>query len=102
MLKWLKNQVWLRSFYFLTAAAFVVWMLFFDGNNWRIIYRNWSNLNAAKREKAYYLEQKAAVIKERDEVMGNPTLLEKYAREHYLMKKPTEDLFIVEEPKQEE
>jgi cell division protein FtsB len=33
--------------------------------------------------------------KERRLVIGNPALLEKYAREKYLMKKPKEDIFVV-------
>lgn len=33
----------------------------------------------------------------REELMGNQQLLEKFAREKYLMKKPSEDIFIVVE-----
>ena len=32
--------------------------------------------------------------------MGNPALLVDYAREHYPMKKPTEDLYLLEEVKE--
>jgi cell division protein FtsB len=28
-------------------------------------------------------------------VIGNPALLEKYAREKYLMKKPKQDIFVI-------
>lgn len=100
MLEWFKKQHWLRNFYVLTSFAFVIWMLVFDSNNWRMMARTYYNLQVAQSEKRYYQQQKQAVIKERDEVMGNPALLEKYAREHYLMKKPTEDLYLLEEVKE--
>ncbi|HOO11266.1 MAG TPA: septum formation initiator family protein, partial [Cyclobacteriaceae bacterium] len=37
------------------------------------------------------------VKKDRKELMTNKELLEKFAREKYLMKKETEDLFIIQE-----
>ena len=46
-------------------------------------------------ERAYYLEKIAEVKEEREELFSNPDLLEKFAREQYLMKKPTEDLYII-------
>ena len=33
--------------------------------------------------------------KEKRMVIGNPALLEKYAREKYLMKKPKQDIFVI-------
>ncbi|MEM1408138.1 MAG: septum formation initiator family protein, partial [Bacteroidota bacterium] len=46
-------------------------------------------------EKAYYQDKIVEVRNEREELLSNDTLLEKFAREKYLMKKPGEDLFIV-------
>ena len=52
------------------------------------------NLN---REKEYYQEKIADVQKDREELMTDRELLEKFAREKYLMKKETEDIFIIQE-----
>lgn len=41
--------------------------------------------------------EKVQIQQERKELFGNPELLEKIAREKYLMKKPTEDLYVVVE-----
>ena len=41
------------------------------------------------------------VQQDRKELLGNPALLEKFAREKYLMKRPNEDVFIIV-PKEEE
>ena len=35
------------------------------------------------------------VKRERAELMSSPALLEKFARERYLMKRPGEDLFVL-------
>jgi cell division protein FtsB len=43
------------------------------------------------------LEKKGKITAEREELMSNPELLEKFARERYLMKKQTEDLYVVVE-----
>jgi cell division protein FtsB len=84
-----------RSFYFLTGMGFLVWMLVFDANDLGKqldIYRKWEDLN---NEKQYYLDNIEVVKKDRAELMSSPALLEKFARERYLMKRPGEDLFIL-------
>lgn len=90
-----------RSFYFLTGAAFLVWMLVFDANDLGKqydMYRKWQDL---RDEKQYYLDNIEVVKKERAELMSSPALLEKFAREKYLMKRPGEDVFVLvgEDPK---
>lgn len=47
----------------------------------------------AKRE--FYLSKIEEVKTDRLELLSDEDLLEKYAREKYLMRKPTEDLYIV-------
>lgn len=102
MSKWLEKLKWVQKFPVWTTLLLVVWLLFFDTNNWRSMIITWYNLRLAKNEKAYYQQQTEAVKKEHDEVMGTPKQLEKFARERYLMKKPTEELFVVEQPKKAE
>ena len=85
----------LRNFYLLTGAAFLVWMTVFDANDLGKqfdIYRKWKDL---RNEKEYYLSNIEVVKKERAELMSSPALLEKFAREKYLMKRPGEDLFVL-------
>ena len=52
-------------------------------------------LSELEKEKEHYLEKMAEVEKDRRELMGNPELLEKFAREKYLMKRPNEEVFII-------
>jgi cell division protein FtsB len=70
-------------------------MFFLDTNDLTVQYRLWNELSSMKSEKAFYQQKIKALEKERRMVIGNPALLEKYAREKYLMKKPKEDIFVI-------
>ncbi len=86
-----------RNFYFITGMTFLVWMTFLDSNDLINRFRLSAKLRALENEKEYYHEKIEAVEKDRQELMGTTQLLEKFAREKYLMKKQTEDIFIIEE-----
>lgn len=84
-----------RNFYLITTCLFIVWMLFFDSNDFVTQFQMRRQLSDLERDKEHYLEKMAKVEKDRKELMGNPELLEKFAREKYLMKRPNEDVFII-------
>lgn len=86
-----------RNFYFITGMTFLVWMTFLDSNDLINRFRLSAKLRSLENEKEYYHEKIQAVEKDRQELMGTTQLLEKFAREKYLMKKQTEDIFIIEE-----
>ncbi len=85
------------NFYVLATLSFLVWMIFIDSNNlptqWRLTKQLWE----LEDQKEFYKQKKSQIQQERKELFGNPDLLEKFAREKYLMKKPTEDLYVVVE-----
>lgn len=85
-----------KNFYFLTTFCFLVWMTFIDSNDLIARFEMGSKLRALEDEKAYYQEKIVEVEKDRKELMTNKELLEKFAREKYLMKKETEDVFVIE------
>lgn len=95
-IKKLKIPHYLRNFYVVSSLVFFVWMLFFEQDNFRIIISNKLLLNDLNKQKGYYEEKISEVEKDRKELLTNPKLIEKYARERYFMKKPTEDIYIVE------
>jgi cell division protein FtsB len=72
-------------------------MLLLDSNNLITRFQLSSKLNSLEGEKEYYEEKIKEVEKDRDELFGDRESLEKFAREKYLMKKESEDIFIVEE-----
>jgi len=52
-----------------------------------------------EQSKKYYQQQIAATKEELEQLKSNPALMEKYAREKYLMKRDNEDLFLIREDK---
>lgn len=85
----------LRNFYVATALGLLAWMTFFDANDLPSQARNWWKLRNLESDTLYYSQQIKSIQRERREVLGNDRLREKFARERYLMKKPTEDVFVI-------
>ena len=85
-----------KNFYLVSIIVFVIWMTFFDSNDWINRFRMSNKLRTLKNEKEYYESKIKEVEKDRMELMGNKELLEKFGREKYLMKKPNEDIFIID------
>jgi len=91
-MKWLKNK------YLLTALGFTIWILFFDARDFITShFRERGELMKLEQSKKYYEQQIAATKQELEQLKSNPALLEKYAREKYLMKRDNEDLFLIRE-----
>ncbi len=86
-----------RNFYFITGIFFLVWMLFIDNNDLITQITLRQKLKNLENEKTYYQEKISEVKGEREELLSNDELLERFAREKYLMKKETEDLYVIVE-----
>lgn len=86
-----------KNFYFVFTLFFVIWMVFIDSNDILTQYKLNSKLKELERQKEFYLEKKEKIKADREELMSNNELLEKFARERYLMKRKTEDLYVVVE-----
>jgi cell division protein DivIC len=86
-----------KNYYFIATSIFLVWMLFFDANDFISQYHMRREVKDLEEKKQFYLEKIEEVKKDRKELLSNPKLLEKYAREKYLMKKKSEDVFVVVE-----
>jgi cell division protein FtsB len=94
----LKNvPSWLKNKYALTAIAFVIWLCFFDRNDFISQYSYRQELQKLENDKAYYLTEIEKNKKDMDELMSDQDHLEKYAREKYLMKKDDEDIYLIVE-----
>jgi cell division protein DivIC len=86
-----------KNFYFVTGLCFTVWLTFLDSNDLISRFKMGAKLRSLENEKEYYQQKVAEVEKDRVELMTNKELLEKFAREKYLMKKESEDIFVIEE-----
>lgn len=92
----------LRNKYLVATIAFVVWMLFFDRNDFFEQRERRQHLYKLQESKEYFTNE---IIKERklsQELKNDPTVIEKIAREKYLMKRDNEDLFIIQPAEEQE
>ena len=81
--------------YVLITLAFILWIVFFDSNNFFTRSRLRDKLEVLQQEKRFYLDeiQKDSALTMK--LLNDSAELERFAREKYLMKKDNEDLFLV-------
>lgn len=84
-----------KNFYFISTVLFILWMVFIDSNDIVSQITLQSKLNDLEKQKEFYQERKEKIKAEREELLSNYELLEKFAREKYLMKRKTEDLYVI-------
>jgi cell division protein FtsB len=81
--------------YFLAIVAFTVWMIFFDNNSLKRQKILNARIDEIKGMRTFYMTEIAKNNKEIYELETNIETIEKYAREKYMMKRDSEDVFIV-------
>lgn len=86
-----------KNFYFLTGLSFLVWMVFFDSNDFYSQFQLSKKVQELENQEKYYLQKIDEVNADREALMNDMDLLERFAREKYYMKKKGEDLFVVVE-----
>ena len=85
-----------KNIYFLILIVFIVWMVVFDANSWLIH----SDLNEDIEDLNSKIEfYNGEIKKDKKEIntLNSPDGIEKYAREHYKMKKENEVVYIIED-----
>lgn len=86
----------LKNRYMLTATGLLVWMLFFDSRDLITShFRERRELLRLEESKKYYEQQIAVTKRELEQLKTDPAVLERYARERFLMKRENEDLFRI-------
>lgn len=93
---YIKLQPHLRTRYAYAVYFFLVWVTFID--QYTIIQRISLNFKSAELKRK--IEAKQAEVesnrKQIYELRTNATTLEKFAREHYLMHRPGEEVYVIE------
>ena len=72
-------------------------MLFFDTNDFYSQYQLSEKVEELENQETYYNQKIEEVNADREALMNDMELLERFAREKYYMKKEGEDLFVVVE-----
>lgn len=91
---------WARNKYLLTALGFLAWMLFIDRNDLPTQWKRVKELRTLQQAEKTMDKQITDTKLELNLLKTNPSTLEKYAREKYMMKRDNEDLYIISSSKQ--
>ncbi len=83
------HRIWV-----LTIAAFVLLVTFFDSDNLLDRWKIKGRIRDLEQQRDYY-RQRIAEDSALLESLEDDALLERYAREHYLMKRDGETIFVV-------
>jgi cell division protein DivIC len=85
----------IRNKYLLTILVFGVWMAFFDQNKYNNQRRLQDSLNRLEAQKAFFIREIEENKNMTEALSTDSTLMEKYAREKYLMKRPNEVIYLI-------
>jgi cell division protein FtsB len=97
MKKW-----WDKYKYWIIGLAILSWMTIFDSNNFIDLIQLRSEVSDLKEQKTYYQTEINKALKAEKELFSSQNNLEQFAREKYLMKRDSEDLFIIVETPEED
>jgi cell division protein DivIC len=86
----------LSNKYLIALVVFGVIMLFTDHNNIFEQMDRKQELKELQTKKVYYQQEIEKTKKELADLSNNSAALEKYAREKFLMKRDSEDVFVVD------
>ena len=90
-----KIPAFLKNKYLITTVVFLVLMIFLDRNNLISQYKLRKELNGLRQELRYYREQATKDSIELNRLLSDSLELEKLGREKYMMKRDSEDIYII-------
>ena len=97
-IKNIRNKKWfgtVTNMYVLILTIFVVWMVFFDTNSLLIHWELKKQIKSLEKQREFLheeIEKDKKIIKK----LSDPEELEKFAREHYYLKKKNEEIYLIE------
>lgn len=80
--------------YLITALAFVVWVAYFDHNDWYTQKAREKELQDVDESISYLRSEIVRMRSVKEGIEQNEEVLEKFARENYHMKRPNEDVYV--------
>jgi len=83
--------------YLIVFLIFTVLVTFFDEHSLIHRWQTYRRIVRMEKELKYYQDEIEINRQKRNELQSSNENLEKFAREHYFMKKENEDIFIIKE-----
>lgn len=91
---WQKLPAPLQNRFYLTLVAFLFILIFLDRHSLWTQWRLWRAQHRLEKDRTYY---EAKIKEARDEAEDFELTKEKFAREHYYMKRANEDVYIIKQ-----
>ncbi len=85
----------LKNKYVISLVVFVVWISFFDRNDLITQWDRKQELRKLETSTSFYEKEIANTKKDLIDLNNKPAILEKFAREKFYLKRPNEDIFLV-------
>ena len=85
---------YVKNKFIFTSLVFLVWMTFFDQNNFVDQVQDRMKLSDLEAHRDQLAKEIAQSNEDLKLLQNDQELLEKFARERYLMKKENEDIFV--------
>lgn len=84
-----------KNKFVLVTLALIIWLAFFDSNNWIKQYKLKTKIKELEQQKTHYLNEIEKDSITLFDLTNNEETQEKFAREKYFMKKDNEDVIII-------
>lgn len=88
---------WVLNKYVITLVVFLFMLAFLGENSWIQQIRNARQISGLEEELDNYLQEAARYRQDIRTLQGSEENLERYAREHYYMHAPNEDVYLIDE-----
>lgn len=83
--------------YLIVLVAFAVFVTFFDEHSLTHRWETHRKIVQMEKELKFYQDEIKITKQKKNELQSSKENLEKFAREHYYMKRATEDIYIIKE-----
>jgi cell division protein FtsB len=84
-----------RNRFVLAVVALLCWIVFMDRNDAWTTFKNRRELSRMRDQQDWYQVEILRTREQLHQLSSNKQLLEKFARERYLMKRDAEDIFVL-------
>ncbi len=87
----------IKNKYIVTLLIFMLWVIFIDNYNIISQYKTYEHLKNLKETKEFYKKEIEKDSTQLYNLKNNTREKERFAREKFLMKKETEEIFIIKQ-----
>lgn len=85
----------MRNRYVLAVTVLLAWIAVFSESDLWTTWKNHRALHRMEEQSEWYAKEITRTKEQLDEIHSDKRLLEKFARERYLMKRDNEDIFVL-------